>query len=63
MRLFLLFLLTSMMAIQASGQRDLSSYVKPVYKGEESTGLSIFDTNPESPDGKFLADQNTTAIA
>ena len=36
-------------------QRDLSGYVQPVYQGEESTGLSIFNTNPESPDGKYLA--------
>ena len=35
-------------------QVDLSKWARPVYDGEESTALSIFDANPESPDGKRL---------
>jgi len=35
-------------------QLDCSKYVKPVYEGVESTALSIYDTNPESPDGRYV---------
>lgn len=42
---------------QSSGQpipKDFAPFVQPLYNGEESTALSIFDTNPESPDGKHV---------
>ena len=35
-------------------QRDYSKYIEPVYKGVESTALSLYDTNPESPDGQHV---------
>ena len=53
-RLALVFILTIGFS-GLSAQTDLSKWVNPVYDGEESTALSIFDTNPESPDGKYLA--------
>lgn len=36
-------------------QIDFTQYVKKIYEGEESTALSIYDANPESPDGKFVS--------
>jgi len=40
--------------IASYAQIDLTGRVRPVYEGVESTALSIFDTNSESPDGKYL---------
>lgn len=36
------------------GQLDYSWSSEPIYQGAESTALSIYDTNPESPDGKYI---------
>lgn len=55
MRFLYFFFLAVLMSTSAKGQQLLSEYVTPVYDGEESTGLSIYNTNPESPDGRFLA--------
>ena len=33
---------------------DLTKHVKSLHNGNESTSLSIYDTNPESPDGKHI---------
>lgn len=38
----------------AFNQIDLREQVKPVMPEAAATGLSVFDTNPESPDGKYL---------
>lgn len=40
--------------LYSCAQLDYSKYVEPVYNGLESTTLSIYDTNPESPDGKYI---------
>ncbi len=34
--------------------KDWTSYVHPISEGGEGTALSIYDTNPESPDGKYI---------
>src|SRR5690606_9295523 len=36
------------------GQLDYSQHVGPIYEGKESTALSVYDTDPESPDGKNI---------
>lgn len=41
-------------SLESKAQVNLLNKVVPVYDGKESTALSIFDTNPESPDGKNL---------
>jgi hypothetical protein len=33
---------------------DFRSFVKPVYEGKEGTALSVYDTNPESPNGEYI---------
>lgn len=43
------------MCYSCFAQVDLSNHVKRVYEGEKSTTLSIFNTNPESPNGRYLA--------
>lgn len=50
--IFVVILLVSVLCSYA--QLNYSKYVKPVYEGIESTTLSIYDTNPESPDGKYI---------
>ena len=40
--------------IYVEAQKDYTRYVKPVHDRKESTALSIYDANPESPDGKHL---------
>ncbi|MEM1136668.1 MAG: hypothetical protein AAGI07_12595 [Bacteroidota bacterium] len=55
MKKYLITLIYCSYSFAVLAQLDLSKYVKPVYEGVESTALSIFDTNPESPDGKYLA--------
>jgi len=34
--------------------QDWSAHVVPVSKPGEGTAFSIFDTSPESPDGKYI---------
>ncbi|MDQ1296414.1 MAG: hypothetical protein QG611_392 [Bacteroidota bacterium] len=41
--------------LNMQAQIDFTQYVKKIYEGKESTALSIYDTNPESPDGNFLS--------
>ena len=51
----IIFVITLLMSgLYSCAQPDYSKYVEPVYKGIESTALSIYDTNPESPDGKYI---------
>jgi hypothetical protein len=50
--IFAIILLAS--GLYSCAQLDYSKYVEPVYKGIESTALGIYDTNPESPDGKYI---------
>lgn len=50
----LVFLLVFNVCSIVRAQIDLTSKVKPVYEGDGSTALSVYDTNPESPDGKYL---------
>ena len=38
----------------AEAVMDCSKHVRPVHECEESTAISIYDTNPESPDGKHI---------
>jgi hypothetical protein len=45
---------TCVFSRDCNAQKNLEGEVKPVYNGVESTALSIYDTNPESPDGKYL---------
>lgn len=52
--LFFVFLI-SLLPSATEGQQNLSKHVVPIHDGPESTGLSIYNTNPESPDGRFLA--------
>jgi hypothetical protein len=49
---FVIILLVS--GLYSHAQPDYSKFVKPVYRGIESTTLSIYDTSPESPDGKYI---------
>lgn len=41
-------------SFSSPAQKDFTNYVKPVYSGIESTALSIYDTNPESPNGEHI---------
>lgn len=50
--MFAFILLVS--GLYSCAQLDYSKYVEPVYNGLESTTLSIYDTSPESPDGKYI---------
>jgi hypothetical protein len=50
--IFVIILLVS--GLYSYAQLDYSKYIKQVYNGKESTALSIYDTNPESPDGKYI---------
>ena len=40
--------------LSVHSQIDYIEYVKPVYIGKESTALSIYDANPESPNGEHI---------
>lgn len=50
----LLFVLLFCAGQPAFNQLDLREQVKSVMPGAMATGLSVYDTNPESPDGKYL---------
>lgn len=51
----LVVLVFSCNIFEGSGQVKLTQKVKPIYDGNESTALSIYDANPESPDGQHLS--------
>lgn len=40
--------------LNSYSQIDYTKYVKPIYDGKQSTALSIYDTNPESPSGEHI---------
>ncbi|WP_414617464.1 hypothetical protein [Dyadobacter sp. 32] len=48
---------------EAIAQKDYSGLVKSLYSGTESTALSIYNTSPESPDGKYICFVKYPAIA
>jgi len=52
---FLLTVFSLVLICEIFAQRDLSPWIKSVYQEEGSTALSIFDTNPESPNGEKVA--------
>jgi hypothetical protein len=54
MRILIFVLLVLARGSYCHAQRDYSKYIEPVYTGIESTALSIYDTNPESPDGNSI---------
>lgn len=52
-----------LIGFEAIAQKDYTGFVKAVYNGTESTALSIYDTAPESPDGKYICFVRYPAIA
>jgi hypothetical protein len=48
---------------ESIAQKDYTGFVRAVYNGDESTALSIYDTSPESPDGKYICYIRYPAIA
>ncbi|TDB67414.1 hypothetical protein [Arundinibacter roseus] len=56
-------LLLFFIGFESLAQKNYSALVQPVYSGNESTALSIYDTSPESPDGKYICFIKYPAIA
>jgi len=52
--LVLILFCTCAFSPESKAQINLTSLVNPVYTGKESTAFSIYDVNPESPDGKYI---------
>ena len=51
---YLIILLLIAIPYYSIAQIDLTQSAKPIYQGNESTALSVFDTNPESNNGKTI---------